>query len=678
MSRSEHTRDLPRGGRQDVPPYAYGSYHSGYTSMGGSSPGSRPLTVKDLEDMARRSTVPQSPGQMGAVHPFEMQGRGGSENSLFGDSFLQPRLPQEVSHSGVGKVVSSAPMPQGNPPMPSQGVGYLHQGQYVSQPPTYGMQQQNPGGMGQNQMQHQQDMISDSIAALLQSDLRLSPEEGTIKKKVPLPKENVILPRPYLVHGVCPIEVIHFKFFEENPYLWELYNSDFDANINEILQLYIKRSIVTDEMHRKHQLNSTESRPSAATLATLPFSDASKSEEDSAKQKYVKQEREERWVDIMDHRHDGRKPVTSMGRLNDALVSLAEELSPIQEDKIAWMRAFEYTKKVINASFPSENVRVILFGSVANGLAVKSSNDIDVSVECQISDGEKGEEEKASYIESIGKVLELDNVQDLLILSHARVPVVKFVYPPTQTQVDITIKNTLACLNTRMIADYCQIDPRLAQLVHIVKHWAKKRNVNDPYKGTLSSYCYVLMCIFHLQTRSPPILPVLQDPKYPATVSEQVGEWRVEYFNQVSDLKKYKFESENTQSLANLVWEFFEFWAWKHNYLHDVVSIRLGKIISKESKDWTKRVGRDRHLLCVEDPFLLSHDLGRTVDMKSKDVMRKEFFRAATILRDFNVPEDALFEPYTARQRTFGNYKHVPGRNHHRSRRPDTHSNNRH
>ena len=66
------------------------------------------------------------------------------------------------------------------------------------------------------------------------------------------------------------------------------------------------------------------------------------------------------------------------------------------------MRAFEYTKKVINASFPSENVRVILFGSVANGLAVKSSNDIDVSVECQISDGEKGEEEKASYIESIG------------------------------------------------------------------------------------------------------------------------------------------------------------------------------------------------------------------------------------------------------------------------------------
>lgn len=668
MSRSEHSCDFPPDGRQDVPSYNYGLNNVAY--MGGASPGRRPLTVKELEEMARRSTVTQSPGQMDPYRHCEMQNT--CEKSLFGDSFLQPRVPQEVSQSGVGQVLLSSPsVPQGNPPLASQNVGYWHQDKCPSQPLSHGIQQQNPDRIARNQMQHQQDIISDSIAALLQSDLRLSPEYGIIKKEVPLPKANVILPRPYLVHGSYPIEVIHFRFFEENPDLWQLYNADFDGNINKILQLYAKKSIVTDEKHRDLQSKSTES--STDILSNLWLSDTSKNEEDSAKQKYVKQEREERWVDVMDHRHDGRKPVTSMGRLNDKLVSFAEELSPIQEDIIAWMQAFEYTEKVIKASFPSENVRVVLFGSVANGLAVKSSNDIDVSVECQISDGDRGDEEKARHIESIGKILELDNVQDLLILSHARVPVVKFVYPPTQTQVDITIKNTLACLNTRMIADYCRIDPRLAQLVHIVKHWAKKRNVNDPYKGTLSSYCYVLMCIFHLQTRSPPILPVLQDPKYPPTISEQVGEWRVEYFNQISDLKEYDFESKNTQSLADLVWEFFEFWAWRHNYLHDVVSIRLGKIISKESKDWTKRVGRDRHLLCVEDPFLLSHDLGRTVDMKSKDVMRKEFFRAATILRDFNIPEDALFEPYAARQRAFGNYKHTPGRNHHRARKSDMH-----
>ncbi len=34
--------------------------------------------------------------------------------------------------------------------------------------------------------------------------------------------------------------------------------------------------------------------------------------------------------------------------------------------------------------------------------------------------------------------------------------------------------------------------------------------VNDPYHGTLSSYCYVLMCVHALQRRDPPVLPVLQ------------------------------------------------------------------------------------------------------------------------------------------------------------------------
>lgn len=65
----------------------------------------------------------------------------------------------------------------------------------------------------------------------------------------------------------------------------------------------------------------------------------------------------------------------------------------------------------------------------------------------------------------------------------------------------------------------------------MVKHWAKQRAVNDSYRGTLSSYCYVLMCINLLQTRSPPVLPSLQ--QMPATFRAQVGQWRVEFFDQV-------------------------------------------------------------------------------------------------------------------------------------------------
>jgi DNA polymerase sigma len=38
-------------------------------------------------------------------------------------------------------------------------------------------------------------------------------------------------------------------------------------------------------------------------------------------------------------------------------------------------------------------------------------------------------------------------------------------------------------------------------LVLTVKHWAKRRKINDASSGTLSSYAYVIMVIHFLQTQ---------------------------------------------------------------------------------------------------------------------------------------------------------------------------------
>lgn len=43
-----------------------------------------------------------------------------------------------------------------------------------------------------------------------------------------------------------------------------------------------------------------------------------------------------------------------------------------------------------------------------------------------------------------------------------------------------------------------------------------------------------------------------------------------------------------------------------------------------------------------------SHDLGRTVDRQTRQVLHKEFIRAATLLRDEEDPLEALFAPYKA------------------------------
>ena len=67
---------------------------------------------------------------------------------------------------------------------------------------------------------------------------------------------------------------------------------------------------------------------------------------------------------------------------------------------------------------------------------------------------------------------------------------------------------------------------------------------------------------------------------------------------------------------------------------------------SKREKERTRRVGNDHHLTCIEDPFEISHDLGRVVDKRSIKVLRGEFERAAEIMQYDPNPCVKLFEPY--------------------------------
>ena len=63
----------------------------------------------------------------------------------------------------------------------------------------------------------------------------------------------------------------------------------------------------------------------------------------------------------------------------------------------------------------------------------------------------------------------------------------------------------------------------------LVKHWSKCRGVNGAFKGTLSSYAYVIMAIHLLQTLQPPILPCLQSNQYQHTVNKVVDGWACQY-----------------------------------------------------------------------------------------------------------------------------------------------------
>lgn len=67
-------------------------------------------------------------------------------------------------------------------------------------------------------------------------------------------------------------------------------------------------------------------------------------------------------------------------------------------------------------------------------------------------------------------------------MSTAKVPIVKILDPELNLACDMNVNNTLALENTRMIKTYVEIDPRIRPLAMIIKHWTKRRIVNDAGK----------------------------------------------------------------------------------------------------------------------------------------------------------------------------------------------------
>ncbi|TPX15011.1 uncharacterized protein E0L32_004841 [Thyridium curvatum] len=178
-------------------------------------------------------------------------------------------------------------------------------------------------------------------------------------------------------------------------------------------------------------------------------------------------------------------------------------------------------------------------------------------------------------------------------------------------QCDINFSAHLALQNTLLLRCYSHTDPRVRPMVLFVKHWAKVRDINTPYRGTLSSYGYVLMVLHYLVNIAQPFvcpnLQVLAPPPDPSLTKEQLQEtmfckgrniqfWRDE--NAIKNLAREGTLTQNRDPIGVLLRGFFEYYA-QNNFLstapgrgfdwgRDVLSLRTqGGLVSKQDKGWT-------------------------------------------------------------------------------------------
>ncbi|KAL4784602.1 hypothetical protein BJX76DRAFT_213759 [Aspergillus varians] len=306
-------------------------------------------------------------------------------------------------------------------------------------------------------------------------------------------------------------------------------------------------------------------------------------------------------------------------KLGADMLEAYDRLLPSAESDSRRRRLVRKLEDLFNRQWPGCEIKVHVFGSSGNKLC-SSDSDVDICITTTCKELE--------HVCLLADVLAKNGMERVVCISHAKVPIVKIWDPELRLACDMNVNNTLALENTRMVRTYVEIDERVRPLAMIVKHWTKRRILNDAgLGGTLSSYTWICLIINFLQTREPPILPSLQARPHKKRLT--ADGLVCSFDDDLDSLAGYG--SGNKQSLGELFFQFFRYYGHELDYEKYVISVREGRLISKEAKGWHLL---QNNRLCVEEPFNNVRNLGNTADDTSFRGVHMELRRAFKALSD--------------------------------------------
>lgn len=202
------------------------------------------------------------------------------------------------------------------------------------------------------------------------------------------------------------------------------------------------------------------------------------------------------------------------------------------EDIIEISEIITDIKDKIQIASPSSRLRTI--GSTHIGTYIKNS-DIDVLLIDHISSNPS-----SIFCQAVSSYSDI-NVQ----VFERQI----FMSPKSkQYKYRIFINEEISFELSSLIKEYCKLDLRCADLIIIMKLWAKKNKICG--EKLLTGVHLSLLVILFLQQCTPPVLPCLQAFEHNPNFINQFDTWF---------LTNYDFESSNIQSLGDLILLFFEF-----------------------------------------------------------------------------------------------------------------------
>uniref|UniRef100_UPI0037E79874 terminal uridylyltransferase 7 n=1 Tax=Semicossyphus pulcher TaxID=241346 RepID=UPI0037E79874 len=289
--------------------------------------------------------------------------------------------------------------------------------------------------------------------------------------------------------------------------------------------------------------------------------------------------------------------------------------------------------------------RLQLFGSSKNGFGFRQS-DLDI---CMVLEGQEtiDDIDCINIIESLARLLKKHpGLKNILPITTAKVPIVKFYHVRTGLEGDISLYNTLALHNTHLLASYAAIDWRVKILCYVMKVFAKMCDIGDASRGSLSSYAYTLMVLFFLQQRNPPVIPVLQEiydgKKKPEVL---VDGWNVYFFDDLKTLpSRWPQYRTNSETVGELWLGLLRFYTEDFDFRDHVICIRQHGRLTTFNKQWTSKY------IVIEDPFDLNHNLGAGLSRKMTNFIMKAFINGRTV---FGTPVRAFPPVYPSQMEYF-------------------------
>ncbi|KAL8716703.1 MAG: hypothetical protein Q9225_005987 [Loekoesia sp. 1 TL-2023] len=230
-------------------------------------------------------------------------------------------------------------------------------------------------------------------------------------------------------------------------------------------------------------------------------------------------------------------------------------------------------------------------------------------------------------------------------------------------QCDIIFSNPLAVHNSAMLRCYNLSDPRVKPMVLFIKAWARRRKINSPYHGTLSSYGYVLMVLHYLVNVTRPAiclnLQAIDMAARDASVenTQIIEGYGVRFWRNESEIQQWarngRITADRHSTVGSLLRGFFQYFAVSNggfSWGMDVLSLRTpGGILPKSEKGWIAAKTevldpsvegqrgqgvRQRYLFAIEDPFEINHNIARTVVHNGIVAIRDEFRRANKLVHE--------------------------------------------